>query len=183
MPERPLVTNKLAQLFVCFPEKTGMETSDSMLQDLSDLLHINSHRADAYNKCAYLCEDMQLKMLLNREVDNCRDHVLALKRAIHDRFDGKGQLAITGQLFNMWSDSSPSFHAESFAVELSAFETSDFLVLQCYLLVLSRPYLDSTLKLLLECQCSNSNTIYSGMKAFNESFATNEFRNPGRKSA
>jgi len=160
-----------------------METSDSMLQDLSDLIQINSQRADAYNKCAYLCEDLQLKMLLNREMDNCRDHVLALKRAIHDRFDGKEQLANTGQLFNLWSNSSPSFRAESFALELCAFETSDYLVFQCYSLVLSRPYLDSTLKLLLECQCSNSNTIYSAMKAFNESFVTNEFRNPGRKSA
>lgn len=160
-----------------------METSDSMLQDLSDLVQINAQRAEAYNKRAYLCNDLQLKMLLNREIDNARDHASALKRVIHERFEGKGPQETTGQLFHMWSDFSPTFQAEDFAIELHAFEMSDLLILQCYRLVLSRPYLDSTLRLLLECQYYNTNTIYITMKSFNESYAANEFQNSGRKSA
>ena len=148
-----------------------METSNLMLQDLSDLLHINIQRVDAYNKHAYLCSDIQLKNLLNREVDTARDNVSALKRVISTHFDERNEKELTGQLFCMWKDFSPSFDEPDFAIQLHAYEMSDFLTLECYQTVLARPYLDPIVKLLLECQYYNTQSIYTNMSSFREAYA------------
>jgi hypothetical protein len=160
-----------------------METNTLLLQDLNDLIQIHAQRAMAYNKRAYLCSDLQLKMLLNRETDNARDHVFATKRAIHESFEGRKQAETTGQLFHMWSDVSPTFETECVANELFAFEMSDFLVLKCYNLLLSRPYLTPALKLLLECQYYDTNTLYTTMKSFNESYLSNKFQHATERAA
>lgn len=149
-----------------------MTTNDYVLlvQDLADILQMNRERVAAYNKSAYLCSDMHLKMLLNRELDNSRDNILAIKRLLMEHFGIDGEQENHGELFGLWADFKPSFDAADMSTQLLSFERADLLTLHCYHLLLSRTYVDITTKNLIEfCDLTNV-AIYNSIKKYRENF-------------
>lgn len=147
-----------------------METNGLITQDLADILHINQERVNGYNKSAYNCQNMHLKMLLNRELDNARDSINSLRYLLADRFDIKSESENKGQLFSIWSDFKPSFDEADLNIQLHTFEMADLLTLQCYRLIIARPYIDDVSKNLLEFQYQKHLSIYNGMKAFRAAY-------------
>lgn len=163
-----------------------METTGLLIQDLSDMLHINEQRVIGFNKSAYGCGNLHLKMLLNREVDQARDAVFSLKQLLSHRFNTPSALESTGQLLSMWSDFKPSFNEAEINTQLHAFEMADLLTLQCYRLAIARPYLDVFSKNLLEFQYEKSVSIYATIKAFRQAYRNviqNSMQYPQRKMA
>lgn len=150
-----------------------MEPIRLIIQDLADILQINQDRVIGYNKSAYSCENLHLKMLLNRELDHARDAIFSLKWLLSERFDTKTDIETTGQLFCMWSDFRPSFDEAGINTQLQAFEMADLLTLQCYRLAIAKPYLDIVSKNLLEFQYQNSVSIYANIKAFRQAYRNN----------
>ena len=145
-----------------------METNGLLIQDLTDILEINRQRVTGFNAGAYGCENLPLKMLLNRDLDNSRDSVLALKRLLFDRFEITSGLAPTGQLFRIWFDFKPSFDEVGMELLLPSVESADLLTLQCYRLLITRTYMDIISKNLLEFQYQNQLTIYTSLKGFRQ---------------
>ncbi len=164
-----------------------METNGLMIQDLADILHINQERVNGYNKSAYGCGNMHLKMLLNRELDNARDSIRSIKRLLNDRFETESEPKTKGQLFCIWSDFRPSFDEIDLNIQLHTFEMADLLTLQCYRLLIARPYIDTISKSLLEFQYQNHLSIYNSMKGFRAAYRNNihpsMHYSAGRKSA
>ncbi len=150
-----------------------MDTNGLIVQDLSDILHINQERAIGYNKSAYGCENLHLKMLLNRELDHARDAVFSLKRLLSQRFNTGSEIESTGQLLCMWSDFKPCFDEIGINTQLQAFEMADLLTLQCYRLAIARPYIDVVSKNLLEFQYQSSVSIYTNIKVFRQAYRNN----------
>ncbi len=147
-----------------------MNTSELIVQDLADILHINQERAKEYNKSAYGCSNMQLKMVLNRELDNARDSIIIIKRLLREHFNIKTEIDNKGQLWSMWSDFKPSFGDFGINTLLLTFERADILMLQCYRVILTRPYLDSVSKIVLEFQYENNLSIFNTIKAFRANY-------------
>lgn len=147
-----------------------MEAKELIIQDLADILHLNQERVTGYNKRAYSCPNMQLKMLLNRELDNARDSINSLRRLLVDRFEMESNPESKGQLFSIWSDFKPSFDEADLNIQLHTFEMADLLTLQCYRLIMGRPYLDDITKSLLEFQYQKHLSIYNSMKAFRAAY-------------
>lgn len=149
-----------------------MNTNDYLLliQDLADIVQMNRERVAAYNKSAYHCSDMHLKMLLNRELDNGRDNILAVKRLLMEHFGIDGEHQSHGELFYVWSEFKPSFEEADMSAQLLSFERADLLMVHCYHLLLSRAYVDITTKNLIEfCDLTNV-AIYNSIKKFRENF-------------
>ena len=141
-----------------------------LVQDLTDIVQVNRERVAAYNKCAYHCSDMVLKMLLNRELDNSRDNILAIKRLLMEHFGIDGEQENRGELFCFWTAFKPSFEEADMTTQLLSFERADLLTLHCYQLLLSRTCLDTTTKNLIEfCDLTNT-AIYNSIKKFRENF-------------
>ena len=147
-----------------------METNRLMIQDLADILHINQERVIGYNKSAYNCQNMLLKMLLNRELDNARDSINSLRHLLAERFEIKSEPENEGQLFSIWSDFKPSFDDIDLDIQLHTFEMADLLTLQCYRIIIARPYLDDISKNLLEFQYEKHVSIYNSMKVFRAAY-------------
>ena len=164
-----------------------METKGIIIQDLADILHIHQERVNGYNKRAYGCPNMQLKMLLNRELDNARDSINSLRRLLVDRFEIESEPKTKGQLFSIWSDFKPSFDDVDLNIQLHTFEMADLLTLQCYRLITGRPYIDEISKNLLEFQYQKHLAIYSSMKAYRAAYRNNAnyamHYSAGRRSA
>lgn len=148
-----------------------MDTSGLIVQDLTDILQMNKERVEAYNTSAYRCENLQLKMLLHRELDHSRDCILALKRELRDHYEITTDVASTGQLFAMWADFKPFMVATDLALCLECIEMTDLLTLQCYSFVIVRPYLAGYSKSLLEFQYQTSLSIYQSLKAFRGAYS------------
>lgn len=149
-----------------------MSTQDYLLlvQDLADILQLNRERVAVYNKSAYYCSDMTLKMLLNRELDNSRDNILAIKRLLMEHFGIDGESENHGELFGVWTDFKPSFDEADMNAQLLSFERADLLTLHCYHLLLSRAYVDITTRNLIEfCDLTNV-AIYHSIKKYRENF-------------
>lgn len=148
-------------------QKTMPMKSDVLIvQDLRDILQILQERVKAYNASAYNTENLQLKMLLHRELDNTRDCIIGIKRLLIEHFEGLSQEEITGHLFGIWSDFKPSFSETDLDLQFESFEMADLLTIQCYQLILSRPYLDSNSRNLLEFQYQNNLTVFKSIKNF-----------------
>jgi hypothetical protein len=165
-----------------------METNRLLMtQDLADILHINQERVNGYNKSAYNCQNMQLKMLLNRELDNARDSINSLRHLLVERFEMGSEPENKGQLFSIWSDFKPSFDEADVNIQLHTYEMADLLTLQCYRLIIARPYIDDISKNLLEFQYQKHVSIYNGMKAFRAAHRTSinyaMLYSAGRRSA
>ncbi len=143
-----------------------MDTNKLIVQDITDILQMNKERVETYKTSAYSCENLQLKMLLHRELDHVRDCILALKRVLKDHYELSTDVATTGQLFAMWSNFKPSLIETELALRLEFIEMTDLLALQCYSLVISRPYLAGYSKSLLEFQYQTNLSIYQSLKAF-----------------
>ena len=86
-----------------------MNFSALVIQDLADILDINHERADMYNKFAYECQDLRLKILLNQEVDQARDCMLAIKKLLREHFTVLSENRGKGQVYSMWATYRPSF--------------------------------------------------------------------------
>jgi hypothetical protein len=147
-----------------------MNAIELTVQDLMDLLHIGHERVNAYNKIAYTCENLQLKMLLNQEMDQTRDSILAVKKLLHERFDILSEHETKGPLYGLWADFRPPFDAHDVHSQLLDFEMADLLTLQCYCLVITKPDIDSITKNLLEFQYQSTMLMYYNMKAFRHSY-------------
>ncbi len=148
-----------------------MNSNGMIIQDLMMMiLHINHERVNACNKIAYGCEDLQLKMLLNQEMDQTRDSILGIKKLLHERFDVLTEYTTKGPSYTMWSDFRPTLDASDVSTQLLDFEMADLLTLQCYCLVITRPYMDSIAKNLLEFQYRSNLLTYSNTKAFRHSY-------------
>jgi hypothetical protein len=147
-----------------------MNMHDPIVQDLVDILHINQERVREYNKSAYGCDNIQLKMVLNRELDNARDSIITIKRLLRERFGIMDEIETCGQLFSMWSDFKPLFGEYGMNTLLLTLERADVLMLQCYKVVITRPYVDDISKDILEYQYQNNLSIYNTIKAFRETY-------------
>lgn len=143
-----------------------MKSDVLVVQDLRDILHILQERVKGYNASAYNAENLQLKMLLHRELDNTRDCIIGIKRLLIEHFGGFSEEEITGHLFGIWSDFKPSFTETDLDLQFESFELADLLTIQCYQLLLSRPYLDSNSRNLLEFQYQNNLAIFKSIKSF-----------------
>ena len=150
-----------------------MDTNFLVEQDLTDLLQINRERVKEYNTGAYRCENLQLKMLLNRELDNSRDLIFGLKQLLVKRFDIPSDSETRGHLFKLWSDFKPLIALSDPTSQLHSFQKSDLLTLQCYHLVIARPYMDVVAKHLLKFQYQNSLSLYNSLKLLREVYPNN----------
>lgn len=153
-----------------------MKMTDSILQDLNDILYLNFERSMAYNVCAYSTTDLHLKGLLNRETDNARENIIKLKILATDHFGLATEPAPTNQLLSQWSDLRTLFSANNFGDQLEAFEMADLITVQYYSLALSRVALDAWMKNLLDFQHNNGLTLYNAIKSFREAHLSNKFR-------
>jgi hypothetical protein len=153
-----------------------MKITDSILQDLNDILYLNFERSMAYNVSAYSTTDLHLKGLLNRETDNARENVTKLKILVADHFGLATELAPTNQLLSQWSDLRTLFSANNFGDQLEAFEMADLIMIQYYSLALSRVSLDAWIKNLLDFQHHNGLALYTAIKSFREAHLSNKFR-------
>src|SRR6188472_4405253 len=99
-----------------------MNAAELTVQDLMDILHISHERVNAYNKIAYTCENLQLKMLLNQEMDQTRDSILGVKKLLHERFGILFEHEAKGSLYALWADFRPTFDATDVSSQLLDFE-------------------------------------------------------------
>ena len=156
-----------------------------IIQDLIDILHISSERLNSFNKTANDCDNLQLKMILNKEIDQTHNSILAIKRLVFERFDFTIAYETKGPLFSMWNEFKPTLDAADQSSQLLDFEMADLLTLQCYCLVITRPYIDDITKRLLEYHYQNHLVCYYNMKAFRRSYqkSSSETLYLSRKSA
>jgi len=151
---------------------TSCIQSDNILivQDLADILRINQERATGYNKCAYSSLDLNLKTLLHRELDNARDTIFGIRRHLNDRFEINGSHDSIGEIYCLWYDLKPSFEVVSLDSQLESFEKADLLTLQCYHMVIARPYIDKHTRSLLEFYDQCTTSVYSSLHSFHEAY-------------
>ncbi len=170
-----------------FRNDSTMEATKLILEDLADILHVNVERANGYNVSAYACENMPLKMLLNRELDNTRDSILSLRKLLRERFSTDTDPESNGQLRSIWSDFRPSFKEGDMNIQLHSYEMADLLTLQCYRVAMSRPHIDAISKSTLEFLYQNLLSVYTSVKAFRATHRNNVTQpitySHGRRSA
>jgi uncharacterized protein (TIGR02284 family) len=147
-----------------------MSYSVTAIQDLMDIIHISHDRANVYNKTAYECKNLPLKMLLNEEADQARDCAWGVKKLLHRRFSILSENPAAGPVYDVWASLRPSFSSNDEETLLSEFEMADLHTLQCYYMAIARPSVDPVTKNLLEFQYRNTLVAYNSMKAFRHSY-------------
>ncbi|MBL7856512.1 MAG: hypothetical protein JNM57_02395 [Cyclobacteriaceae bacterium] len=162
-----------------------MNSNASIRQDLMDIIHIHHERVAGFNKAAYSCENLHVKMLLNKEVDQTRDSISLVRRLLMGRFDTACEFSAKGPLFDMWKASKPAFDGVDVYAQLLDFELAGLLTLQCYCLAKERSYIDTISKDLLEFQYQDNLVSYHNMKVLRETLnkAKHLLLYPYKKSA
>lgn len=162
-----------------------MNSNALIIQDLIDILHISDERINDFNKTANNFDNLQINMLLRKEIDQTQNSILAIKRLVLERFDFSIGYETKGPLFSMWNEFKPTLDATDESTQLLDFEMADLLTLQCYCLVITRPYIDDITKSLLEYHYQNHLVCYYNIKAFRKSYqkSSSDILYPSRKSA
>jgi hypothetical protein len=155
----------------------GTNKNYRMVQDLADILRINRERTNIFTKAAYYCENLPLKTLLNREVDNSSDSAIGIRRLLINHCEIESEPKMAGPVFLMWLDFKPSFPEPVLRIQLQSFVVADLVTLRCYQLMMASDYMDGVSKNLLEFQYQFHLNIYGKLKDFQLSQLNMEKRN------